>query len=145
MRDLVGQWRQMAKRTLKIDSWSPNSRLYFLELRGTADKPSHLGRSPQKPQIELRNLESPTTVLGARMAGEACKCSLFLPPPVESLGRVMEPAHVAGFFHGHPPACQLEVPVVLALSPWLHPSRLSSLVHGTQCSPFTCSIFHLVP
>lgn len=33
-------WGEMVKRTLRIDHWSQNSRLYFFELRETINKPS---------------------------------------------------------------------------------------------------------
>ena len=53
-------WGEMAKRTLRIDSWSQSSRLYFPE-RGTINKSSVLGRSSWKPQVgELRYLEKST-------------------------------------------------------------------------------------
>jgi len=50
MTDLIGLWGEVAKRTLRIDDWSPNSRLYFPELRRTLNKFSPLGRSPRSPR-----------------------------------------------------------------------------------------------
>lgn len=80
----------MVKRTLRTDNWSPNSRLYFSELREiTVNKSLPLERSPQKPQIgEQKYLERPTPGPEATMAEAVYRCGPLLPPAVESLGRV---------------------------------------------------------
>lgn len=141
MTDVIGLWGEVAESMLRIDDWSPNSRLYFPELRRTLNKFSTQGRSPRK----LRYLEGPTPGPGACMAREDYTCRLSLPPAMEGLGRAMAPAHVSDFSPHHTPACQPETAVVLELPPWLPPSQRSSLAHGAQPSPFTGSVFDLLP
>lgn len=105
MRDLIGFLGEMVKGTLRIDCLSPNSRLYFAELRETLNKPPPPGRSPQKLQIgKLRYLS--------------------LPPAVESLGRGGS-THVPDSYHDHLQLASLKPLLCL----WLHPFRCSSLTH----------------
>lgn len=90
MRDLVDFGGEMVKRTLRIDHLSPNSRLYFAELREIIRGllPSPPGRSPQKLQIGklrylglgLRQLWSILASCGRKPGqGRLHSCSGFLP------------------------------------------------------------------